>query len=124
MTGHEAIELAETDTTVQLNKYNDPTEVAREDISIDDARGVAKEDPGLIFAVRRAAIASAPEIEQELTRLRAKLAASEASRAELVEALEDCADWLSRSTRTDDLEIASDARAALANARKAEGREE
>lgn len=54
-TGHEAISLAETDTTVQLNKYNDPTEDARDDISIADAREIAKEDPSLIYAVRRSA---------------------------------------------------------------------
>lgn len=51
--GHEAIELAESDTTVQLNKYNDPTEGAREDISVEDARSIAREDASLIYATRR-----------------------------------------------------------------------
>ena len=64
------------------------------------------------------------QLREELHRLTGKLAASEAIRVELVEALEDCADWLSRSTRTDDLEIASDARAALASARQLEGGQE
>lgn len=53
-TGHEAIELAASDATIQLNKYSDPIEEAREDLTIEDARGVAREDSGLIYAVRRA----------------------------------------------------------------------
>lgn len=51
--GWEAIERAELDRSVQLNKYNDPTEDAREDITVDEAREIAREDPGLIYAVER-----------------------------------------------------------------------
>lgn len=51
-TGHEAIELATKDSSVTLNKYADPTEDARENISIEDAREIAKEDPSLIYATR------------------------------------------------------------------------
>ena len=36
---------------------------------------------------------------------------------ELLEALEQCADWLARSTRIDDREQAEDARAAIAKAK-------
>lgn len=50
--GHEAIELATKDRSIRLNKYADPTEDARENISIEDAREVAKEDPSLIYATR------------------------------------------------------------------------
>ena len=51
-TGHEAIELKESDDSVKLNKYNDPIEEAREDISADEAREIAKEDPSLIYATK------------------------------------------------------------------------
>lgn len=40
-----------------------------------------------------------------------------ASSPELLEELQKCADWLARSTRVDDREIAADARAAIAKAR-------
>lgn len=51
-TGHEAIELKESDDSVKLHKYSDPIEDAREDISADEARGIAKEDPSLIYATK------------------------------------------------------------------------
>ena len=50
--GNAAIDLAATDSTVALGKYADPTEDAREEISIDEAREIAREDPGLIYAAR------------------------------------------------------------------------
>ena len=51
-TGHAAIELAASDDTVTLSKYADPTEGAREDISISEAKEIAREDPSLIYATR------------------------------------------------------------------------
>jgi hypothetical protein len=51
-TGHEAIELADADASVILSKYADPTEDAREGITVDEARQIAKEDPSLIYATR------------------------------------------------------------------------
>lgn len=50
--GNAAIDLAATDSTVILSKYADPTEGAREGISIDEAREIAREDPSLIYATR------------------------------------------------------------------------
>lgn len=50
--GYAAIEIAAADRSVQLNKYTDPVEEAREDVSIEDAREIASEDPNLIYAVR------------------------------------------------------------------------
>lgn len=52
--GTAAIDLAEKDPTVQLNKYTDPTEEAREDIGLDAARNIVREDASLIYATRRA----------------------------------------------------------------------
>lgn len=54
-TGAAAIELAASDSGVRLNKYADPTEDGRENISIDEAREIAREDAGLIFATTNAA---------------------------------------------------------------------
>lgn len=51
-TGNEAIELAEADSSITLNKYNDPTEEAREGITIEEARQIAKEDVNLIYATK------------------------------------------------------------------------
>lgn len=48
--GYEAIKLAEK-YDVELHKYADPTEDARDDLSIDEARDVAREDPTLIWTV-------------------------------------------------------------------------
>jgi len=45
--GTEAIELAEA-AGLQLHKHADPTEGARE-LSLDEAREVAKEDPSLVY---------------------------------------------------------------------------
>ena len=50
--GNAAIDLAATDSTVTLSKYADPTEGAREEISIDGAREIARGDPSLIYATR------------------------------------------------------------------------
>ncbi len=48
LTGHDAIEVAEA-LGLTLNKYNDPTEAAREGLTPDEARKVAREDPSLIW---------------------------------------------------------------------------
>jgi hypothetical protein len=48
--GHEAIEAAEKSETIVLCKYADPTEGAREGLTVAEARAVTKEDPGLIWA--------------------------------------------------------------------------
>lgn len=49
LTGTEAIRLAE-DNSFTLRKYADPTEGAR-DVSLEEARNIAKQDPSLIYAV-------------------------------------------------------------------------
>ena len=46
--GHEAIKYAEAHGTT-LQKYADPIEDAREDLSIEEAREIAREDPSLIY---------------------------------------------------------------------------
>ena len=48
LTGYAAIGAAER-TGGKLHKYTDPIEDARDDISIEDAREVAREDPSLIY---------------------------------------------------------------------------
>lgn len=48
VTGREAIELARA-TGRTLNKYTDPTEEAREGLSVEEAEQIAKEDPSLIW---------------------------------------------------------------------------
>lgn len=48
--GWAAIEAKEQNESVVLCKYADPTEDARENITVDEARQVAKEDPSLIYA--------------------------------------------------------------------------
>jgi len=48
--GLEAIESKEEDDSVVLNKYNDPIEDARENLSVEEAREIVKEDPSLIYA--------------------------------------------------------------------------
>lgn len=49
MQGQAAIDAAEKDPSLKLNKYADPIEGARENISIDDARQIAREDASLIY---------------------------------------------------------------------------
>lgn len=48
LSGYEAITYAEANG-LTLNKYNDPTEDAREGLTVDEARKIALEDPGLIY---------------------------------------------------------------------------
>ena len=48
LTGHDAIRYAEIHG-VALHKYTDPIEKAREELSIEEARQVAAEDPSLIW---------------------------------------------------------------------------
>lgn len=48
LTGFAAIEFAEANDLL-LNKYNDPTEDARQDLTPDEARAVAREDARLIW---------------------------------------------------------------------------
>ena len=46
--GYEAIEYAEANG-LTLSKYNDPIEDAREGLTPDEARKIAREDPRLIY---------------------------------------------------------------------------
>lgn len=46
--GWEAIKYAE-EHGLSLRKYSDPTEDAREDLTPDEARAVAREDPRLVW---------------------------------------------------------------------------
>lgn len=55
--GFAAIEYAE-DHDLTLSKYNDPTEDAREGLTPDEARAVAREDPKLIWLDMQAALAT------------------------------------------------------------------
>ena len=48
ITGWDAIEYAEQHDLL-LNKYDDPIEVDREGLSIEEAEDVARVDPGLIY---------------------------------------------------------------------------
>jgi hypothetical protein len=48
LSGYAAIEYAEANELL-LSKYNDPTEDAREDVTPDEARKIAEEDPRLIY---------------------------------------------------------------------------
>jgi hypothetical protein len=48
LTGYAAIEYAETHG-VTVSKYNDPTEDARDGLSVDEARKIAAEDPSLVY---------------------------------------------------------------------------
>ena len=52
LTGSKAIEYAEAHG-LTLNKYTDPTEEAREGLSVDEARQIAREDPSLIWIEAR-----------------------------------------------------------------------
>jgi hypothetical protein len=49
LTGHEAIEFKRANPNSILNKYADPIEDARRDISLEDAEEIAAEDPSLIY---------------------------------------------------------------------------
>ena len=51
ITGFDAIDYAAA-TGAVLHKYADPTEDAREGLTIDEARDVAMEDPNLIWCIR------------------------------------------------------------------------
>ena len=48
ITGMDAIEYAEA-RGLAINKYQDPTEGARDDLTPDEVREVAAEDPSLIW---------------------------------------------------------------------------
>ena len=47
--GWEAIELKKGNPSTRIDKYADPINDYMEDISLDFAEDVAREDPGLIF---------------------------------------------------------------------------
>ena len=46
--GHDAIDYVEANGG-QLNSYNSPVDDARSDISVDEAREIAAEDPSLVW---------------------------------------------------------------------------
>ena len=48
LSGYDAIEYAEREG-LTLSKYADPTEDARDGLSIEEARDIAREDPALIY---------------------------------------------------------------------------
>lgn len=48
LTGHAAIDHAEV-LDLRLSKHADPVEGERHDLSVDDAREIAKADPSLIY---------------------------------------------------------------------------
>jgi len=50
-TGRNAIDLAETDSSVELHKHADPVEGSRI-VTIEEARSIAAEDPSLIYATK------------------------------------------------------------------------
>ena len=50
VTGHDAISIKESNPSVTLSKFNDPSEDASENISLEKANEVANEDPSLIYA--------------------------------------------------------------------------
>lgn len=56
MTGYEAIKYAEQHGAI-LCKYADPTEDAREQISLEEAREIARVDPSLIYLRDEVAVA-------------------------------------------------------------------
>lgn len=49
LNGTDAIEYKKANPDAELNKYNDPTEDERFDISIEEAEAVISEDPALIY---------------------------------------------------------------------------
>ena len=48
--GQEAIDWAERHGAT-LSKYSDPLEAARDGLTVEEAREIAREDPGLIYVV-------------------------------------------------------------------------
>lgn len=48
VTGWSAIKVAEL-SGLELSKYNDPTEPARHDLTVEDATEIARVDPSLIY---------------------------------------------------------------------------
>jgi len=50
ITGHEAIRIAETRGTA-LRAHADPTGAADREVTIDEAREIASEDPGLVYSI-------------------------------------------------------------------------
>ena len=54
LTGYDAIEFAEA-KGLPLSKYSDPTEDAREDLTWEEARAIAREDSRLIYVTIRCA---------------------------------------------------------------------
>lgn len=55
--GYDAIEVAEREGLL-LSTYNSPMERAREDVSVEDARAIAKDDPSLVYIDVPAGIAA------------------------------------------------------------------
>jgi len=49
VTGYVAIGMKEDDDRIILNKYADPTDVERTDITIGEALDIADEDPSLVW---------------------------------------------------------------------------
>ena len=49
LTGIKAIEYKRLHPEVELNKYNDPTEEERFDLSVEDAEEIARDDAGLLY---------------------------------------------------------------------------
>ncbi|XXX79214.1 hypothetical protein WMF30_10610 [Sorangium sp. So ce134] len=64
LTGWTAIEAAER-SGLRLSKAADPTESARDDLSVEEARAVAAEDPSLVYV--EAPVPSVREIRAALT---------------------------------------------------------
>jgi len=76
LTGSDAIEYAEAHD-LSLGKYTDPVEDWRDDLTPDEAREVAREDPGLIYLdVTR------PEEARQMERRAYQLTQSDLERAE------------------------------------------
>lgn len=47
--GMDAIEAKRNNADVEINKFSDPIEAERFDLSVDEAEDVSSEDPGLIY---------------------------------------------------------------------------
>lgn len=52
ITGYDAIEYAEQHG-LTLGKYADPTEEARDGLTVEEAREIAAEDPSLVWTERK-----------------------------------------------------------------------
>ena len=63
LSGYAAIEYAERHD-LPLSKYTDPTEDARDDLSVDEAREIAREDCGLIWIEATLTVGSRVEAGQ------------------------------------------------------------